>query len=144
MNQTETDTDFPVLTDIIDDDEGATPVALQNAGKAETGHTEVTQPGVQARQHLHAALCDKLIRQLSQQIPPLLASALREHLPAAIDTHLQRALIAVLAEALPAATQSASHAVAAQVTSEVGARLQDCLEAEVRRSVAEAVARRDI
>lgn len=130
MNQTEMDADIPVLTDIIDDDELAVTAAKLS---------------LQQRQQLEATLSDKLTSQLSQHMPPLLESAvqsaLRKHFPAAIDTRLQSAILAALATALPAAVRCATDDLATHVTSEMRTLLQPMLEAEVRRSVAEEVAR---
>lgn len=129
MNQTEIDADIPVLTDIIDDDELALTAAKLS---------------LQERQQLEAALSDKLINQLSQQMHPLLESALRKHFPGVIDTLFQSAIMAALASALPAAVRCATDDLAAHLTNEMRALLQPMLEAEVRRSVAEEVARLEI
>lgn len=129
MNQTEKDADIPVLTDIINDDALAGTVAKLS---------------LQARLQIEAALSDKLIGQLSQHIPLLLESALREPLTAAIETRLHSAIMAALATALPAAVQSATGELAAQLAMELGTRLHHHLETAVRGSVAEEVARLEI
>lgn len=102
--------------------------------------------------HLHAAatpsleqieaeLSSRLTAELALQIPVLLEAALREHLPKAIGAKLQAELLSALANALPGAAQNAASELSSTLAFEVGGLLEQRLENEVRRAVADEIAR---
>lgn len=119
------DLDIPVLTDVID-----TPAAPDNVAKA-----PVLEEG--ALGQMQQALAERLIAELSLQIPVLVEAALREHLPQAMGARLQAELLGALTNALPNAAQAAARELSSQVAYEVGGLLEQRLQDEVRRAVAE-------
>ncbi len=119
------DLDIPVLTDVI-----ATPAATGNAPKAPA-------IGEGALERMQQELAERLVGELSLQIPVLVAAALREHLPQAMGARLQAELLGALANALPSAAQAAAGELSARVAYEVGGLLEQRLRDEVRRAVAE-------
>lgn len=119
------DFDIPVLTDVI-------------AAPASTGNTAKT-PALKEREleQIQKALAERLIAELSLQIPVLVEAALREHLPQAMGARLQAELLGALTNALPNAAQAAARELSSQVAYEVGGLLEQRLQDEVRRAVAE-------
>ena len=136
------DNDFPVLTDVIPDR-----ASHQRADDAvEFTHVEVTHdlgPGA-ARlpdlQQIQDTLSERLIAELSLQLPVLVEVALREHLPQAMGARLQAELLTALTNALPMAAQAAAGELSARVAYEVGGLLEQRLQDEVRRAVANEIA----
>lgn len=121
------DLDIPVLTDVINDP--ATPA----------GSVRTAAAGPHALEQMAQALGARLTGELSLQIPVLVEAALREHLPQAMGARLQAELLGVLTNALPAAAQAAARELSAQVAYEVGGLLEQRLQDEVRRAVAEEI-----
>lgn len=121
------DRDIPVLTDVI-----AAPVSTADA---------VSLPAVDAHtiEQIEQTIADRLIGELSLQIPVLVEGALREHLPQAMGARLQAELLGVLTNALPIAAHAAAKELSAQVAYELGGLLEQRLQDEVRRAVAEAL-----
>lgn len=119
------DSDIPVLTDVI-----AAPAAAGHAGQAPA----IREDELEAMQQ---ALAERLIAELSLQIPVLVEAALREHLPQALGARLQAELLGALTDALPKAAQAAAGELSSQVAYEVGGLLEQRLQDEVRRAVAE-------
>ena len=112
---------IPVLTDVI-----AAPAASLAAG-------------TRTLEQIEQALAERLVGELSLQIPVLVEAALREHLPQAMGARLQAELLGVLANALPSAAQAAAGELSTRVAYEVGGLLEQRLQHEVRRAVAEEI-----
>ncbi len=119
------DTDIPVLTDVI----AAPAPAVHTAQVPVTSEVELAA--------VQRALGERLIAELSLQIPVLVEAALREHLPQALGARLQAELLAALTDALPRAAQAAAGELSSQVAYEVGGLLEQRLRDEVRRALAE-------
>lgn len=119
------DSDIPVLTDVI------APAA--RAGSA--ARAPVIKEG--ELDAMQQALAERLIAELSLQIPVLVEVALREHLPQALGARLQAELLGALTNVLPKAAQAAAGELSSQVAYEVGGLLEQRLHDEVRRAVAE-------
>ena len=68
-------------------------------------------------------------------------AALREHPPQALGARLQAEILTALTNALPVAAQAAAGELSAKVAYEVGGLLEQRLQDEVRRAVADEVAR---
>ncbi len=122
------DLDIPVLTDIIGAPESPAAQAPEPARAAALAPDQIEQ-----------ALSARLAAELSLQVPVLVEAALREHLPQAMGARLQAELLNVLANALPGATQAAARELSSQVAYEVGGLLEQRLQDEVRRAVAEEI-----
>ncbi len=122
------DADIPVLTDIIDE---STATAHANAMPVLT-----TLPIEQIQE----TLSQRLIAELSVQIPVLIDAALREHLPQALGAKLQVELLTVLTNALPVAAQATAAELSGLVAYEVGGLLEQRLQEEVRIAVAHEIA----
>ncbi len=118
------DLDFPVLTDIIE----ASPPAVDTAAIMAS-----PAPGLE---QIEEVLSQRLIAELSVQVPVLVEAALREHLPLALGAKLQAELLSVLTNALPIAAQAATAELSSQVAYEVGGLLEQRLQEEVRIAVA--------
>ncbi len=148
----ESDTDIPVLTDIIDDETYTGSVreerlAIVETATAADAMSAIASPedNVVARlpslQQIEAELTARLSAELAMQIPVLLEAALREHLPRAIGAKLQAELLSVLANALPSAAQNATAELSSTLAFEVGGLLEQRLEEEVRRAVSDEITR---
>lgn len=122
------DLDIPVLTDIIDAREPAADARQAVASSP----VDIDQ--------IQETLSQRLIGELSLQIPVLVEAALREHLPQALGAKLQAELLAVLTNALPAAAQAATAELSTRVAYEVGGLLEQRLQDEVRTAVANEIA----
>lgn len=121
------DLDIPVLTDVI-----AAPAAPPADGASPAA-------GTRTLEQIEQALAERLVGELSLQIPVLVEAALREHLPQAMGARLQAELLGVLANALPSAAQAAAGELSTRVAYEVGGLLEQRLQHEVRRAVAEEI-----
>ncbi len=121
------DLDIPVLTDVID-----APAAPPADGTSPAA-------GTRTLEQIEQALAERLVGELSLQIPVLVEAALREHLPQAMGARLQAELLGVLANALPSAAQAAAGELSTRVAYEVGGLLEQRLQHEVRRAVAEEI-----
>ena len=124
------DSDIPVLTDIID--QHAPPSAPYAQGIATSAPLDFDQ--------IQETLSQRLIAELSLQIPVLVEAALREHLPQALGAKLQAELLNVLTNALPVAAQAATAELSSRVAYEVGGLLEQRLQDEVRTVVANEIA----
>ena len=123
MNDTEQD--IPLLTDVIDTT------------------TKVKQPVAHASiplEQIEEALSQRLIAELSLQLPVLVEAALREHLPQALGARLQAELLNTLTNALPLAAQASTAELSSKVAYELGALLETRLQEEVRNVVAHEIA----
>lgn len=127
-----TELDIPVLTDVIDEDE---PHHVSAAA------AQVAADDADTLQHLEDAIVNRLMVQLSNRIPLLLETALREQLPDMITVRLQTALVAALETVMPAATHSVTRDIASTLAYEIGNGLQAELETEIRQAVAEEFSR---
>ncbi|MEY5002778.1 MAG: hypothetical protein RL678_587, partial [Pseudomonadota bacterium] len=87
----DTDQDIPVLTDVIDTTPTASPSEMHSSASLD---------------ELEQALSERLIAELSLQLPVLVEAALREHLPQALGAKLQAELLNTLTNALPIAAQA--------------------------------------
>ena len=124
------DSDIPVLTDIID----AHPTASAPQAEAVSSQATLNIDEIQE------SLSQRLIAELSVQIPVLVEAALREHLSQALGAKLQAELLNVLTNALPVAAQAATAELSSQVAYEVGGLLEQRLQDEVRTVVANEIA----
>lgn len=124
------DLDIPVLTDIID----------EHAPSAESHHAASAPAPTLPIDQIQETLSQRLIAELSLQIPVLVEAALREHLPQALGAKLQAELLTVLTNALPVAAQSATAELSTRVAYEVGGLLEQRLQEEVRIAVANEIA----
>ena len=97
MNRLPPELDIPVLTDVIDEDE---------THHVSAAAAQVAADDADTLQHLEDAIVNRLMVQLSNRIPLLLETALREQLPDMITVRLQTALVAALETVMPAATHS--------------------------------------
>lgn len=122
----ETDHDIPVLTDVIE-----APAAAPTAHAA----TDVIP-----LEQIQEALSQRLIAELSLQVPVLIEAALREHLPLALGARLQAELLNTLTNALPIAAQAATSELSSTVAYELGVLLETRLQEEVRTAVANEIA----
>ncbi len=122
------DLDIPVLTDIID----------THAPPA--GSVQALAPASLAVEQIQETLSQRLISELSVQIPVLVEAALRERLPQVLGAKLQAELLAVLTNALPVAAQAATAELSSLVAYEVGGLLEQRLQDEVRTAVANEIA----
>lgn len=146
MNQ-HRDDDFPILTDVISD--GAPHALSAAATPIEVTHIEVmhahadSEPGPAplALQQIQETLSERLVAELSVQVPVLIEAALREHLPQALGARLQAEILTALTNALPVAAQAAAGELSSQLAYEVGGLLEQRLQDEVRRAVADELAR---
>ena len=122
----DTEIDIPVLTDVIE-----APAAA---------------PTIHAATHalpleqIEEALSQRLIAELSLQVPVLIEAALREHLPLALGARLQAELLITLTNALPIAAQAATSELSSKVAYELGVLLETRLQEEVRTAVANEIA----
>jgi hypothetical protein len=123
----EDDRDFPVLTDVI-----TAPVS-----STDTVRSPAVDPYTVGQ--IEQTVAERLIGELSLQIPVLVEAALREYLPQAMGARLQAELLGVLTNALPIAAHAATKELSAQVAYELGGLLEQRLHDEVRRAVAEAM-----
>ncbi len=124
------DSDIPVLTDIIDPQASAT-----------HPHEAVASPAITLDiEQIQETLSQRLIAELSVQMPVLIEAALREHLPQALGAKLQAELLTVLANVLPTAAQAATTELSSRVAYEVGGLLEQRLQEEVRLAVANEIA----
>ena len=124
------DSDIPVLTDIID----------TSAPAADAQQATVSQAPAADIEQIKETLSQRLIAELSVQVPVLVEAALREHLPQALGAKLQAELLAVLTNALPIAAQAATAELSSRVAYEVGGLLEQRLQEEVRIAVANEIA----
>ena len=144
MNQ-HSDNDFPVLTDVIS--ERALHQRPTDAPHVEVTHVEVThdftpqEATLPDLQQIQETLAARLVAELSLQVPVLVEASLREHLPLAMGARLQAEILTALTNALPTAAQAAAGELSAKVAYEVGGLLEQRLQDEVRRAVAEEVER---
>ncbi len=142
---THSDNDFPVLTDVIP--ERAPNHQAADAAHVQVTHVEVThtyaedEASLPDLQQIQETLSERLIAELSLQVPVLVEAALREHLPQALGARLQAEILTALTNALPMAAQAAAGELSAKVAYEVGGLLEQRLQDEVRRAVADEVAR---
>lgn len=127
------DADIPVLTDIIDEPTAATNATVELAAVA-----AAAVPALPIEQ-IQETLSQRLIAELSVQVPALVEAALREHLPQALGAKLQAELLTVLTNALPVAAQAAAAELSGQVAYEVGGLLEQRLQEEVRIAVAKEI-----
>ena len=138
------DNDFPVLTDVIAE---RAPLQPADASHVQVTHVEVThqfaadEAPLPDLQQIQETLSERLIGELSVQVPVLVEAALREHLPQALGARLQAEILTALTNALPLAAQAAAGELSAKVAYEVGGLLEQRLQDEVRRAVADEVAR---
>ena len=132
MNRLPPKLDIPVLTDVIDEDE---PHHVSAAA------AQVAADDADTLQHLEDAIVNRLMVQLSNRIPLLLETALREQVPDRITVRLQTALVAALETVMPAATHSVTRDIASTLAYEIGNGLQAELETEIRQAVAEEFSR---
>jgi hypothetical protein len=124
------ESDIPVLTDIID-----------AQAEAAARHADNTFPSAQLDIELiQETLSQRLIAELSVQVPVLIEAALREHLPQALGAKLQAELLTVLTNVLPTAAQAATAELSGRVAYEVGGLLEQRLQEEVRLAVANEIA----
>ncbi len=139
------DNDFPVLTNVIA--ERAPHQQAADAANVQVTHVEVThayadeEASLPNLQEIQDTLSERLIAELSVQVPVLVEAALREHLPQALGARLQAEILTALTNALPVAAQAAAGELSAKVAYEVGGLLEQRLQDEVRRAVADEVAR---
>ncbi len=142
---THSDNDFPVLTDVIP--ERAPNHQAADAAHVQVTHVEVThtyaedEASLPDLQQIQETLSERLIAELSLQVSVLVEAALREHLPQALGARLQAEILTALTNALPMAAQAAAGELSAKVAYEVGGLLEQRLQDEVRRAVADEVAR---
>ena len=132
MNSLPPELDIPVLTDVIDEDE---------PHQVSVTAAQVAADDADTLQHLEDAIVNRLMVQLSNRIPLLLETALREQLPDMITVRLQTALVAALETVMPAATHSVTRDIASTLAYEIGNGLQAELETEIRQAVAEEFSR---
>ena len=132
MNSLPPELDIPVLTDVIDEDE---------PHQVSVAAAQVAADDADTLQHLEDAIVNRLMVQLSNRIPLLLETALREQLPDMITVRLQTALVAALETVMPAATHSVTRDIASTLAYEIGNGLQAELETEIRQAVAEEFSR---
>jgi len=153
------DNDFPVLTDVIAEGVRQPPSGASqiDAMNIKVTHVEVEHPFDDAHAHspepapaaaaaidlqqIEHMLSERLIAELSVHVPVLVEAALREHLPRAMGARLQAELLTALTNALPSAAQTAAGELSATVAYEVGGLLEQRLQDEVRRAVADEIAR---
>lgn len=139
------DNDFPVLTDVISDQ--APHQQPASASNVQVTHVEVThefasdEAPLPDLQQIQDTLSERLIAELSVQVPVLVEAALREHLPQALGARLQAEILTALTNALPTAAQAAAGELSSKVAYEVGGLLEQRLQDEVRRAVADEVAK---
>ncbi len=155
---TPSDADFPILTDVIADGAQRSQPGDASYGDAtniQVTHVEVEHHFDDAPASAHTAaraaaidvqqiehmLSERLIAELSVHVPVLVEAALREHLPRAMGARLQAELLTALTNALPSAAQTAAGELSATVAYEVGGLLEQRLQDEVRRAVADEIAR---
>ena len=124
------DSDIPVLNDIIDAQ--AASAEQYQANASPMAHLDIDQ--------IQETLSQRLIAELSVQIPVLIEAALREHLPQALGAKLQAELLTVLTNVLPTAAQAATTELSGRVAYEVGGLLEQRLQEEVRLVVANEIA----
>ncbi|MEO0317174.1 MAG: hypothetical protein RL404_851 [Pseudomonadota bacterium] len=142
---THRDNDFPVLTDVISDrapyqqPADAENVHVTHVEVAHEFHDEPAPP--LALNEIHDTLSERLVAELSLQVPVLVEAALRELLPQAMGARLQAEILTALTNALPLAAQAAAGELSAKVAYEVGGLLEQRLQDEVRRAVADELAR---
>lgn len=131
------ESEIPVLTEVIDapdtDELASMPSAAQDVPLA------VALESARLSQ-MEAELSARLSSELALQIPVLLEAALREHLPKAIGAKLQAELLSSLANALPGLAQNAAAELSSTLAFEVGGLLEQRVEDEVRRAVADQIA----
>ncbi len=138
------DNDFPVLTDVIAE---RAPHQPSDASQVRVTHVEVThafdeeEASLPDLQQIQETLSERLIGELSVQVPVLVEAALREHLPQALGARLQAEILTALTNALPVAAQAAAGELSAKVAYEVGGLLEQRLQDEVRRAVEDEIAR---
>jgi hypothetical protein len=127
----ETDHDIPVLTDVIE----APAASAVHATSAMHAANDVIP-----LEQIQEALSQRLIAELSLQVPVLIEAALREHLPLALGARLQAELLNTLTNALPIAAQAATSELSSTVAYELGVLLETRLQEEVRTAVANEIA----
>ncbi len=127
----ETDHDIPVLTDVIE----APAASAVHATSSMHAATDVIP-----LEQIQEALSQRLIAELSLQVPVLIEAALREHLPLALGARLQAELLNTLTNALPIAAQAATSELSSTVAYELGVLLETRLQEEVRTAVANDIA----
>jgi hypothetical protein len=127
----DTEIDIPVLTDVIVAP-AASAVHTASAMRAATDALPLEQ--------IEEALSQRLIAELSLQVPVLIEAALREHLPLALGARLQAELLNTLTNALPIAAQAATSELSSTVAYELGVLLETRLQEEVRTAVANEIA----
>ncbi|NDC09675.1 MAG: hypothetical protein EBZ75_10090 [Oxalobacteraceae bacterium] len=127
----DTDHDIPVLTDVIE----APASSAVHATSAMHAATDVIP-----LEQIQEALSQRLIAELSLQVPVLIEAALREHLPLALGARLQAELLNTLTNALPIAAQAATSELSSTVAYELGVLLETRLQEEVRTAVANEIA----
>ncbi len=139
------DSDFPVLTDVIP--ARAPYPQAADAAQVQVTHVEVTHEfkaddaPLPDLTQIQETLSERLIAELSLQVPVLVEAALREHLPQALGAKLQAEILTVLTNALPLAAHATAGELSSKVAYEVGGLLEQRLQDEVRRAVADEVAR---
>lgn len=142
---THRDNDFPVLTDVISDHaphQQPADAAHVHVTHVEVAHEFDDEPAPSlALNEIHDTLSERLVAELSLQVPVLVEAALREHLPQAMGARLQAEILTALTNALPLAAQAAAGELSAKVAYEVGGLLEQRLQDEVRRAVADELAR---
>ncbi len=156
------DNDFPVLTDVIANGIPSASAASADDASASSSHfgerdnwpAHDAQAAMHGGDHAHGAdghalklqqieatLSERLIAELSVQVPVLIEAALREHLPNALGARLQAEILTILTNALPIAAQATAAELSARLAYEVGGLLEQRLQDEVRRAVADEIAR---
>ncbi len=147
MNQ-QSSNDFPVLTDVIA--EGVPDPMASMATQVYVSHVDVLHDDpaeaaaalqLEQLQQIQESLSERLIAELSVQVPVLIEAALREHLPQALGARLQAEILTALTNALPIAAQAAAGELSGRLAYEVGELLEQRLQDEVRRAVADEIAR---
>ncbi len=134
------DNDFPVLTDVIS---GSAP-QQHAADGSQVGFTNehlADHAHLPDLQQIEDMLSERLIAELSLQVPVLVEAALREHLPQALGAKLQAEIMTALTNALPVAAHATAGELSSKVAYEVGGLLEQRLQDEVRRAVADEVTR---
>lgn len=137
---TSDDLDIPVLTNVIDSP--PVPVltdVIDSPAVAASMHAPLPSSSLMLTEEWQQALCERLIAELTLQLPVLVESALREYLPQAMGARLQAELLGALANALPLAAQTAARELSREAAYEVGRLLEPRLQDDVRRAVAEEI-----
>ncbi len=131
----------PHAVDLHAADLHSTDVHVANLHSANLHSANLHVAALPSLEKIEAELSSRLTAELALQIPVVLEAALREHLPKAIGAKLQAELLSALANALPGAAQNAASELSSTLAFEVGGVLEQRLENEVRRAVADEIGR---